>query len=310
MAGFLSGRDFLSIDDVNHRELSQLLDLAVELKTQLRGGVKPTPLAGKVLGMLFQKPSLRTRASFDVAMTHLGGQAIYMGPSEVGMGSREDVDDVARVVSGYFDGVVARVFAHQIVVDLAKHASVPVINALSADEHPCQALADLLTIREWLGGLRGLRVTYVGDGNNVAASLGLACAKAGAHFVCAAPEGYQLPQPFADRFAAAAIGGATYTPTSDPKAGAKGSNVLYTDVWTSMGQEEEKQARLKAFQGFRIDADLMAFADPEAIVLHCLPAHYEEEIDKELSQSDRSAIWDQAENRLHASKALLAATLA
>jgi ornithine carbamoyltransferase len=310
MAGFLSGRDFLSLADISRRELTRLLDLALELKAQAAGGVQPQPLKGKVLGMLFQKPSLRTRASFDVAMKHLGGDAVYMGPTEVGMGKREDVDDVALVVSGYFDGVVARVFEHDIVVQLAKHASVPVINALSADEHPCQALADVLTIREWLGGLKGVRVTYVGDGNNVAASLGLACAMTGAHFTCAAPEGYALPAPFADQFAAAAgPTGATFTAVSDPKAGAKGANVLYTDVWTSMGQEAETEQRLKDFAGFRIDADLLALADPEAMILHCLPAHYAEEIDKAVSRTEQSAIWDQAENRLHASKALLAAVL-
>ncbi len=226
------------------------------------------------------------------------------------MGKREAVDDVALVVSRYFDGVVARVFEHSIVTDLAEHATIPVINALSAGEHPCQALADVLTIREWLGGLKGVSVTYVGDGNNVAASLGLACAKTGAHFVCATPEGYALPAEFQDRFAGEAMGsGARYTATTDPKQAASGANVLYTDVWTSMGQETERQARLEAFKGFCIDAELLALAEPDAIVLHCLPAHYGEEITHDVSRHPRSAIWDQAENRLHSSKALLASVL-
>ncbi|RMG06590.1 MAG: ornithine carbamoyltransferase [Planctomycetota bacterium] len=307
----MRGRDLLSIADLSDRELEQLLDLGLELKRQDRGGVRPRPLEGKIVGLLFQKPSLRTRASFDVAAKHLGGQAVYMGPQEVGMGEREAVDDVALVVSRYFDAVVARVFAHQVVVDLAEHASVPVVNALSADEHPCQAIADLMTIKEWLGALAGLRVTYVGDGNNVAASLGLACAKVGIHYVCATPEGYALPPSFAEAFARAATrSGATYTALRDPREAARGAQVLYTDVWTSMGQEAEREARLRAFAGYCIDEDLLALADPAAIVLHCLPAHYGEEITREVSRHERSAIWDQAENRLHSSKALLAAILA
>jgi ornithine carbamoyltransferase len=304
----LKGRNFVGVADFDHRELETVLDLASELKRRTQAGILDRPLEGKILGLLFQKPSLRTRASFEVAMAHLGGRAIYMSPAEVGMGKREAVDDVAMVVSRYFDGLSARVFEHSVVADLAEHASIPVINALSDAEHPCQALADVLTIREWRGTLEGQRVVFVGDGNNVAISLALACAMTGAHFTLAAPEGYQLPDSFAERFAAVARKGATYSQTGDVREAATGSHVLYTDVWTSMGQEAETQKRLADFAGFCINAELVALGD-DAIVLHCLPAHYGEEITRDVSRSAASAIWDQAENRLHAQKALLAAVL-
>jgi ornithine carbamoyltransferase len=304
----LKGRNFIGVGDLNHRELSDLLDLARELKRRTKSGMIDRPLEGKILGLLFQKPSLRTRASFEVAMAQLGGRAIYMSPAEVGMGKREAVDDVALVVSRYFDGISARVFEHQIVVDLAENATVPVINALSDAEHPCQALADVMTILEWRGTLAGQRVVFVGDGNNVAVSLALACAMTGAHFTLAAPGGYHLPDSFAARFAAVARDGATFAQTGDVREAASGAHVLYTDVWTSMGQEEERQRRLDDFSGYCIDAELVALGD-DAIVLHCLPAHYGEEITRDVSRSAASAIWDQAENRLHAQKALLAGLL-
>lgn len=302
----LQGRNFVSVSDLGNNELLDVLALAQDLKRRVKAGILDQPLVNKTLGLLFQKPSLRTRASFEVAMMQLGGRAIYMSPAEVGMGQREDVDDVALVLSRYFDGIAARVFGHEIVVELAENASIPVINALSAGEHPCQALGDLLTIQEWKGTLKDLTVTYIGDGNNVAASLALACAKTGTHFRCATPKNYELPQSAVDRFAGEAQAtGARLEQTHDPRDAAKDAHVLYTDVWTSMGQEEEKQQRLKDFAGFCITEDLRALGD-EAIVMHCLPAHYGEEISKDVSRGRHSAIWDQAENRLHAQKALLA----
>jgi ornithine carbamoyltransferase len=305
----LRGRNFVEVCDLSTAELTELLSFAKELKAKTKAGEKNTSLDGKLLGLLFQKASLRTRASFEVAMAQLGGRAIYMSPAEVGMGKREAVDDVALVVSRYFDGIAARVFEHSIVAELAEHASIPVVNALSAGEHPCQALADVLTIQEWKGTVAGQRVVFVGDGNNVTISLALACAKLGASFVLAAPDGYQLPSEFANTFAGVAEGGATYAQTADVREAAQGATVFYTDVWTSMGQEEERQKRLQDFKGFCIDADLVALGE-DAVVLHCLPAHYGEEITRDVSRSDRSAIWDQAENRLHAQKALLAKILA
>jgi ornithine carbamoyltransferase len=302
----LRGRNFVGVCDFTNREIEEVLSVSAELKLRRAAGLQDMPLAGKTLGMLFQKPSLRTRASFEVAMNQLGGRALYMGPAEVGMGKREAVDDVALVVSGYFDVICARVFEHSIVKDLAEHSSAPVINALSDREHPCQALADLLTIREWRGALKGLKVTYVGDGNNVAISLGLACAKVGAHFAVAAPEGYQLPAEAVAAFEREAQStGSRLEQATDPRQVAPGTNAFYTDVWTSMGQEEERLARLKAFEGFCITEDLCALGD-DAIVLHCLPAHYGEEIAHDVSRGPRSAIWDQAHNRLHAQKGLLA----
>ena len=302
----MRGRSFIGVSDFSNNELVETVELARTLKRNHKAGIFDRPLVGKTLGVVFQKPSLRTRASFEVAMTHLGGDVVYLSPPEVGMGTREAVDDVAIVLSRYFDVISARVFEHRIVQDLAAHAAIPVINALSDGEHPCQALADLLTIQEWLGGLRGVRVTFVGDGNNVAASLALACAKVGADFTLACPEGYDLPAAMIDKIEAERRAtGASFRVVRDPKEGARGTNVLYTDVWTSMGQEEEQERRLKAFDGFCIDQELVDLGD-DAIVLHCLPAHYGEEITRDVTRGSRSAIWDQAENRLHTAKAVLA----
>lgn len=305
MRGSLKGRNFVSMRDVTHNELAELIDTAADLKRMARAGIPHASLPGKVLGLLFQKPSLRTRASFEVAMRHLGGSAVYMSPAEVGMGQREAVDDVAMVVSRYFDIICSRVFGHDIIEGLAEAATVPVINALSDAEHPCQIIADLLTVKEWLGELEGLTMAYIGDGNNVAVSLAYGCAKVGMHFNIAAPEGYQLPQAVIDAFHEEAKDtGATFFQTTAPEEAAKDCNAIYTDVWTSMGQEAEREARLKAFDGYLIDQRLVDLGD-DAIVLHCLPAHYGEEITRDVSRSARSAIWDQAENRLHAHKSLL-----
>lgn len=309
MIGTLKGRSLVGMADLTNREMHDLLALARDLKRRRQAGLIDQPLVGKTLGLVFQKPSLRTRTSFEVGMMQLGGNSLYLSPAEVGLGTREAADDVALVLSRYFDVLAARVFGHDLVVGLAENASIPVINALSDAEHPCQALADLLTIQEWRGKLEGLTVSFIGDGNNVAVSLGIACAKAGMHYRLAAPKGYEMPKAYVELIQreAAATGG-SFKHTHDPREAARGSNVLYTDVWTSMGQEAEREARLRAFQGYLIDEELCRLGQ-DTIVLHCLPAHYGEEIARDVTRGPRSAIWDQAENRLHAQKALLAAVV-
>jgi ornithine carbamoyltransferase len=283
------------------------VDLKKEWK---RGGNRPL-LAGQVLGMVFQKPSLRTRVSFDMAMRHLGGDALYLSPSEIGLGGRESVADVARVLSGYVQAIMARTFAHQHILELARWSRVPVVNGLSEYNHPCQALADALTIQENFGKLKGLTVAFVGDGNNVATSLLHVCARLGANFVIASPEGYDLPRPVVDlgqQFARES--GAAVTQTRDVHAAAQGAHVLYTDAWTSMGQEGETEKRQTAFAGYQINAALLGEARPEAIVMHCLPAHRGQEITDEVADGPQSALFPQAENRMHAQKAILANLLA
>jgi ornithine carbamoyltransferase len=304
-------RHFLAVADLSPHELEDLLDLAIRLKKErAKGGNQPI-LAGKVLGMVFQKPSLRTRVSFDMAMRHLGGDALYLSPSEVGLGQRESIADVARVLSGYVDGIMARVFDHQHVLDLAQWSRVPVINGLSDYNHPCQALADALTIREQFGSLRGVRVAYVGDGNNVATSLLHICAKLGAHFTIASPEGYDLSQAVVDRGREfARESGCQVTALRDPQAAVRGAQVIYTDTWTSMGQEAENEARKAIFPPYQVNADLLALADPKSIVMHCLPAHRGHELTDEVADGPHSAIFAQAENRMHAQKALLVRLLA
>jgi len=299
-------RHFLSIADQTEAELTGLLDLAVELKQAWQAGGNEPLLAKKVLAMVFQKPSLRTRVSFDMAMRHLGGDALYLSPNEIGLGKRESIADVSRVLSGYVDAIMARVFEHQHILELARYAGVPVINGLSDFNHPCQAMADVLTIRERFGDLKGLRVTFVGDGNNVAVSLLYACSKLGMHFTLAAPEGYQLPSEVlaqAEGFAGAS--GAEIATVRDPQQAVAGANVVYTDTWISMGQEEEAERRRKVFPPYQVNDELLGHADPGAIVLHCLPAHRGEEITDSVADGQHSAIFQQAENRMHAQKAIL-----
>jgi ornithine carbamoyltransferase len=299
-------RHFLSIADTPRDELVGLLDLAQELKRAwLEGGNEPL-LKNKVLAMVFQKPSLRTRVSFDMAMRHLGGDALYLSPNEIGLGKREAIADVSRVLSGYVDAIMARVFDHQHVLELAAHASVPVINGLSDYNHPCQAMADVLTIRERLGQLEGLNVTFVGDGNNVAVSLLFACALLGMNFTLAAPEGYQLPPKVVEQAVIlAGASGASIQTLRDPREAVHNANVIYTDTWISMGQEEEAERRRKVFPPYQVNQDLVKQADPDVIVLHCLPAHRGEEITDEVADGKHSAIFQQAENRMHAQKAIL-----
>jgi ornithine carbamoyltransferase len=297
-------RHFLSINDLSTAELTAILDDADALK---RDPVpRDAPLAGRALAMIFEKPSLRTRLSFDVAMRDLGGHSSYLSPQEVGLGRRESVSDVARVVSRYVDIVVLRTFAHETLEEFAKYSSVPVINGLSDLSHPCQGLADIFTIRERKGALRDVVAAYVGDGNNVSHSLMLGAAKTGMTLRVASPAGFEpLPRyrELAERTARST--GARITYGEDPIAAVRDADVVYTDVWTSMGQEQEYERRRRAFHGFQVNRELLANAKPDAIVLHDLPAHRGEEITDEVIDGPQSAVFDQAENRLHAQKAVL-----
>jgi ornithine carbamoyltransferase len=303
----LKGRDFLRVNDWDADELIQVLDLADRLKARQRERVAHTHLEGRSLGMIFQKPSTRTRVSFEVGMFQLGGTALHLAAGDLQLGRGETIKDTGVVLSRYLDGIMIRTFAQADVDELAAAADIPVINGLTDDFHPCQALADVMTIRERLGGFDGVRVAYLGDGNNVCHSLMVACAKLGMDFVAATPEGYEPSDEVVGWARAAAnVSGTSVELTHDPRAAAEGADVLYTDVWTSMGQDEERERRLADLAGFGIDDALVQLGSERVIVLHCLPAHYGEEITEEVLYGPRSAIWDQAENRLHAQKALMA----
>ena len=298
------GRDFTSVLDLSAGELADLLDLALGMK---RDGPSQV-LAGQTLAMVFEKPSLRTRTSFDMAMYRLGGRALYLSPREVQMGAREPVKDVARVLSRMVQGIAARTYAHATVMELAEYASVPVVNALSDDEHPCQALADLLTLRERVGNLRGVKIAYIGDGNNVARSLAHASVLSGVELVVATPSGYELPDETI-AIARGLAGGGSVVQVRDPYEAVRNTAAVYADVWTSMGQEDEEAQRTEDFVGYQIDAALMAAAPSDAIVMHDLPAHRGEEITDEVIESPNSVVFDQAENRMHAQQAVLASIL-
>ena len=302
-----SKRDLISLADVSADDLWKWLTSARDLKAEWQAGGNKPILRGKTLGMIFQKPSLRTRVSFEMGMLHLGGNALYLSPNEIGLGGRESVADVARVLSRYVHGIMARVFAHEHVVELARYSRVPVINGLSDFSHPCQGLTDVFTIWEKLGRLQGVRLAYVGDGNNVATSLLFGGAKLGMDVVCATPPGYEAPAPVmarATEFAARYNG--RISATHDPFVAVAGADVIYTDVWTSMGQESEKAARAVLFPPFQVNTRLVAAAKPGAIVMHCLPAHRGDEITDEVADGPQSVLFDQAENRMHAQKAVLA----
>jgi ornithine carbamoyltransferase len=303
----LKGRDFTKVADWEPDELLRVLDLADELKRAQQAGEEHRLLPGRTLGMIFEKPSTRTRVSFEVGMWQLGGIGLYLSANDLQLGRGETVKDTAQVLSRYLDAIMIRTFAQADVEELARSSTIPVINGLTDSTHPCQALADVMTIRERLGRLEGVNVAYFGDGNNVCASLMVAAAKLGMHFVAAVPPGYE-PEDEALDFArrAAEDTGAAVAVVHDPHEAARGAEVLYTDVWTSMGQEDERERRLRELAGFGIRDELLRLADDDAIVLHCLPAHYGEEITEEILYSPRSAVWDEAENRLHAQKALLA----
>ncbi|HUT86605.1 MAG TPA: ornithine carbamoyltransferase [Candidatus Heimdallarchaeota archaeon] len=303
----MTGKDLVSLASLSTEEIYEILETARNLKLELRAGVKHEMLAGKTLAMIFQKPSLRTRVSFETGMTQLGGHAIYLGPEDIKLGKRETTEDIAIVLSRYVDGIMARVFEHEIIQGLAEHATVPVINGLCDLYHPCQALADLLTVWEKKRTLEGLTLAFIGDGNNVAHSLMLGCAKVGMAFRIACPKGYE---PDGEIVEAARQEGGEVRILHDPREAASGADVLYTDVWASMGQEAQAEEKKSAFAGFTIDVALLEVADKGALVLHCLPAHYDEEISYAASRSPQSAIFDQAENRLHAQKAVLALLMA
>ncbi len=297
------GDHFLSLTDCTGDDIMDLLAVARYLKKRSRSGVIEHALAGKTLAMVFEKPSLRTRVSFEVGMTGLGGRAMYISKDEVGLGTREPVQDVARVLSRYVDGIMIRTFAHQTVVDLARFGSVPVINGLSDESHPCQAIADLLTMQEHFPSLAGLRIVFIGDANNVSRSLARACQLVGANFVLACPENYAFSE--ADIAEFGDDWGSVVQQIHDPLAAVTGADVLYSDVWTSMGQEAEREERLNAFSGYQINASLMTHAATGAKIMHCLPAHRDEEITDEAFESEASIVFDQAENRMHAQRAVL-----
>ncbi len=304
-------KHFLSVADYSSEEIWKLLRLARDLKAEWQGGGNEPLLKGKVLGMIFQKPSLRTRVSFEVGMQHLGGTALYLSPNEIQLGKRESVADVARVLSRYVQGIMARVFSHRDVEQLAAHGSVPVINGLSDYSHPCQAMGDILTAWEKLGDLRGRKLVFVGDGNNVANSLLFVCARVGMDVAVASPAGYE-PHPgvvtLAQRMAAET--GSQIEIGNDPAALVRDADVIYTDVWASMGQEAEAELRKARFAGFQVNESLVSLARPEAIVMHCLPAHRGEEITDGVADGPNSVLFDEAENRLHAQKAILVALMA
>ena len=300
-------KHFLSVTDVTPEEFKFLLDYAVELKS--RGWI--SLLKNRTLAILFEKPSLRTRVSFEVAMRQLGGQTIYLSPDEVGLGKRESIPDVASVLSRFVDGIALRTFAQRNLEVLVEYSSVPVINALSDYEHPCQALADLLTIYEKNGKLKGLTLGYVGDANNVANSLILACAMTGMNFNIASPKGYTIDKTVLKKARSyAKDSGTKIFYSEDPREAAKNVDIIYTDTWTSMGQETEAEVRRKVFADYQINEKLLALTKKNSIIMHCLPAHHGEEVAVGILDSARSVVFDQAENRLHAQKALLAWMLA
>jgi ornithine carbamoyltransferase len=306
----LKGRHFLRVADWKPDELKVVLDLGDELKMLLARGRPHKLLPGRSIALIFNKASTRTRVSFEVGICQLGGTGVSITAAHTHLARGETLKDTASVLSRYVDAIVIRTGAHSEVDETAAYSSVPVLNALTDSAHPCQALADVMTIRERYGHLDGVRLAYLGDGNNVCASLMVAAAKLGMSFVAACPPGYEpTEQALADAREAAEQSGATIEIGNDPEQVAAGADVLYTDVWVSMGQEDERDKRLADFQGYSIDERLLALARPEAFVMHCLPAHYGEEISEEIAHGPRSAIWDQAENRLHAQKALMALTL-
>jgi len=300
IAETLRGRSFTRVADFSRDELELVLDTAAQIKDAPRDDQHVLP--GRALGMIFQKPSTRTRVSFEVGIAQLGGHALYLRADDLQLGRGETIKDTAVVLSRYLDAIMIRTFAQSDVEELAEHASIPVINGLTDSAHPCQALADVLTIRERLGRLEGVRVAYLGDGNNVCSSLMVAVARLGGSFVAATPPGYEPDE----RALEIARESGEVEVTHDVEEAVRGADVLYTDVWTSMGQDEEREQRLKDLDGYGITAGLVAEAADGAVVLHCLPAHYGEEITEEVLYGPSSAVWDQAENRLHAQKALLA----
>ncbi len=303
-------KHLLSMQDLSSSEINAILDEAAGLKEKLQKGKPHELLKGKTLGMIFEKPSLRTRVTFETGMTQLGGHAIYLAPADIQLGERESVPDVARNLSRWVDVVMARLFKHDIIVELARYSSVPVINGLTNLHHPCQTLSDLLTIREHKGKLNGLKIAWIGDGNNVCNSLLLGCTLVGTNISVACPRGYEPPADILKQARDnAKKSGAKVELTTDPKQAVDGADVIYTDVWVSMGQEKEARERMKAFKDYQVNAQLLKGAKPDSIVMHCLPARRGQEITDDVIDGPQSVVWDQAENRMHAQKALLVSLL-
>lgn len=304
-------KHFISLFDVSEAEILGLLDAADRLKAQSKSGVPHALLPGKTLAMVFSKSSTRTRVSFEVGMYQLGGHALFLNANDIQLGRGEPVADTARVLSRMVDGIMIRTYSHQDVLDLARFGSIPVINGLTDLHHPCQILADLMTVREQKGSLRGLRLAYIGDGNNVANSLLHGCAKVGMDIAVATPAKFACePSCISEAREAAAISGSRILLTNDPREAAENADVVYTDTWVSMGQEAEKASRVAQFAGFEVDSGLMALARRDAVFLHCLPAYRGYEVSAEVIDGPRSFVFDQAENRLHAQKAVLATLMA
>lgn len=308
--GGMRGRDFLSVNNFSKKELQEILALALRLKRELKEGREHHLLKGRTLGMIFQKPSTRTRVSFEVAMWQLGGQALFLNAQDLQIGRGEPLKDTARTLSRYLDGIMIRTFAHSEAEELAAYASVPVINGLTDLLHPCQAMADMLTLLERFGRLEGLQLAYVGDGNNVAHSLMLAAARLGVQMAVATPPGYEPNREIVDAAKIdSALTGTSLLVTNDPALAVLGAQAVYTDVWASMGQEAEHAERCALFQPYQLNSRLLAQAAPGAMVLHCLPAHRGEEITEQVLEGPQTAVFEQAENRLHVQKAILAALL-
>ncbi|WEK53869.1 MAG: ornithine carbamoyltransferase [Candidatus Cohnella colombiensis] len=306
----LKGRDFLGLSDYSPEEIRYLLDLAIELKRKKKAGEVYQPLLGKTLGMIFEKSSTRTRVSFEVGMYQLGGHALFLSKNDIQMGRGETISDTAQTMSRYLDGIIIRTFGHRNVVDLARGATIPVINALSDRSHPCQALADYQTVLEMKGRLEGLKIAYIGDGNNMSHSLMMGAAKLGMHFASASPAGYD---PSADvvqhsKEVAAETGGRIDI-TRDAREAVEGADIVYTDVWASMGFEEEQNERIQAFKSFQVNEELVKYAKSDYLFMHCLPAHRGEEVTEGVIDGKNSVIFDEAENRLHAQKAVMAAIM-
>ncbi len=301
--------DLLSVSNLSTAEINEILDLGKNVKKDKAQYAES--LKSKSIGLIFQKPSNRTRVSFEIGMVQLGGYAIYLGPSEIGMGGRESVKDVAKVLSRYLDGLVARTYKHADVEDLAKHATVPVINGLSDYAHPCQALSDIFTIKEKFGTFKGMTLSYIGDANNVLNSLMCASAKVGLNIKIATPKGYKVDKKAQDAAKKYAnISGSKIEFSHDPRFAAKSADIIYTDVWVSMGQEKEAKKRIKDFKGFQINDGIMKLTNKNCLVMHCLPAHRGDEITDSVIDSKNSAVYDQAENRMHIQKAILLKLLA
>lgn len=306
----LAGRDFLTLADYSKDELEYLLELAADLKQQQKSGNMEEPLKGKTLGMIFEKSSTRTRVSFEAGIYQLGGTGLFLKSDDIQIGRGELISDTAKVLSGYLDGIMIRTFSQKDVEELAEHASIPVINGLTDSYHPCQVLADLLTIQEVKGTLKGVKVAYIGDGNNMAHSLMLGAAIMGMDVSIAAPEGYQPEQEITEKATSIArLQGGKVEVTDQPAVAVKQADVIYTDVWASMGQESEQIIREKKFAGFQVNKSLCSLANKDAVIMHCLPAHRGEEITAEIIDGKQSIVFQQAENRLHAQKALMTAVM-